>query len=84
MDYSLIGVGDNFSSDGNEMTNIDDINVSSDSTTQLQEQQQQQKLTQIQSIALQMIGYFTIGSAATFYHTTSFDTIGQKIGARLR
>eukprot|EP00986_Skeletonema_menzelii_P020188 scaffold30447_cov160-Skeletonema_menzelii.AAC.3 len=84
MDYSLIGVGDNFSSDGNEMTNIDDINVSSDSTTQLQEQQQQQKLTQIQSIALQMVGYFTIGSAATFYHTTSFDTIGQKIGARLR
>ncbi len=77
--------------DVTEMTHIDDtttlldttdINGSSDSTTQLLEEQQ--KLQQIQSIALQMIGYFTIGSAATFYHTTSFDTIGQKIGAKLR
>jgi ABC-type multidrug transport system fused ATPase/permease subunit len=31
-----------------------------------------------------MFGFFTIGSAATFYHSTSFETIGQKIGARLR
>ena len=94
---SLIVDGNNFSSDVTDMAkNIDgtaaatldaDINSSSDSnTTQLleEQQQQQQKLTQIQSIALQMIGFFTIGSAATFYHTTSFDTIGQKIGARLR
>ena len=78
--------------DVNEMTNINDttmlldttdINGNSDSTTQ-QLEEEQQKLHQIQSIALQMIGFFTIGSAATFYHTTSFDTIGQRIGAKLR
>eukprot|EP00984_Skeletonema_dohrnii_P015254 scaffold6547_cov141-Skeletonema_dohrnii-CCMP3373.AAC.7 len=61
-------------------TTPDNINGSPDSTTQLE----QQKLDQIQSIALQMLGFFTIGSAATFYHSTSFETIGQKIGARLR
>ena len=61
-------------------TTPDNINVSPDSTTQLE----QQKLDQIQSIALQMLGFFTVGSAATFYHSTSFETIGQKIGARLR
>mmetsp|Transcript_8570 Transcript_8570/g.17285 ORF Transcript_8570/g.17285 Transcript_8570/m.17285 type:complete len:752 (-) Transcript_8570:250-2505(-) len=62
------------------ITAPDNINVSSDTTTQLE----QQKLDQIQSIALQMLGFFTVGSAATFYHSTSFETIGQKIGARLR
>ena len=61
-------------------TTPDNINGSSDSTTQLE----QQKLDQIQSIALQMLSFFTVGSAATFYHSTSFETIGQKIGARLR
>lgn len=77
----------NLISNANEMTSsnnatIDNINgnTDSDSTTQLE----QQKINQIQSIALQMLGFFTIGSAATFYHSTSFETIGQKIGARLR
>ncbi len=69
----------------NEMTSssnatLDKINDTSISTTL----QEQQKINQIQSIALQMLGFFTIGSAATFYHSTSFETIGQKIGARLR
>ena len=39
---------------------------------------------QIQSIALQLTGYFTIGSIATFVHTSMFDITGQKIGANLR
>ena len=39
---------------------------------------------QIQSIALQLTGYFTMGSIATFVHTSMFDITGQKIGANLR
>ena len=39
---------------------------------------------QIQSIALQLTGYFTMGSIATFVHTSMFDMTGQKIGANLR
>lgn len=87
--------GSNLISDMNEMasntTNIDSNGSSDDSTitNQIQTftsttQLEQQKLDQIQSIALQMLGFFTVGSAATFYHSTSFETIGQKIGARLR
>jgi ABC-type multidrug transport system fused ATPase/permease subunit len=79
----------------NTIANSDDIsnsvagsssNSDDDSTIiqQLGGQHQQEQLEQIQSIALQMLGFFTIGSAATFYHSTSFETIGQKIGARLR
>ncbi len=76
----------------NTSANPDDINSvvgsSNDdpttTTSQLGGGQQQQQLDQIQSIALQMLGFFTIGSAATFYHSTSFETIGQKVGARLR
>lgn len=45
---------------------------------------EQQRLDQIRSISLKMLGFFTVGSAATFYHSTSFETIGQKIGATLR
>lgn len=42
------------------------------------------KMVQMRSIALQMMGYFTLGSLATFCHTTLFDSVGQKIGASLR
>ena len=45
---------------------------------------EQQQLDQIRSISFKMLGFFTVGSAATFYHSTSFETIGQKIGATLR
>ena len=45
---------------------------------------EQQQLDQIRSISIKMLGFFTVGSAATFYHSTSFETIGQKIGATLR
>ena len=43
-----------------------------------------QQLQQMHSIALQMMVYFTIGAVATFAHSAMFDSIGQKIGARLR
>lgn len=45
---------------------------------------EQQQLDQIRSISFKMLGFFTVGSVATFYHSTSFETIGQKIGATLR
>ncbi|KAL7461308.1 hypothetical protein ACHAXS_001729, partial [Conticribra weissflogii] len=43
-----------------------------------------QKLDQMKLIALQMMGYFTIGAVATFSHSAMFDSIGQRIGATLR
>jgi len=43
-----------------------------------------QKLEQMKLIALQMMGYFTIGAVATFSHSAMFDSIGQRIGATLR
>jgi ABC-type multidrug transport system fused ATPase/permease subunit len=63
---------------------IVDDDLISDMQSTTSAQLEQQKFDKIQSISLQMLGFFTVGSAATFYHSTSFETIGQKIGARLR
>jgi len=42
------------------------------------------KMAEMRNIALTMMGYFTMGSAATFVHSSLFDSVGQKIGAQLR
>jgi len=44
----------------------------------------QQQKVQMKSIAVEMMGYFTIGAIGTALHSAMFDTVGQKIGARLR
>jgi len=62
---------------------IDILNTSSSININNVDTQDTQQ-AQIQSIALQLTGYFTIGSIATFVHTSMFDITGQKIGANLR
>jgi hypothetical protein len=43
---------------------------------QLSMQHQQQK-QQMKSIALQMVGYFTVGAVCTTIHSAMFDSVGQ-------
>jgi ABC-type multidrug transport system fused ATPase/permease subunit len=41
-------------------------------------------MQEMTSISISMAGIFTVGAVATFMHTAVLETVGQKVGARLR
>ncbi|KAL7486947.1 hypothetical protein ACHAW6_015330 [Cyclotella cf. meneghiniana] len=71
--------------------NVADIYAAADEAGQVTQvadgplsMQHQLQKQQMKSIALQMVGYFTVGAVCTTIHSAMFDSVGQKIGARLR